>query len=59
MSVSSEDALVVHDVEGLAIIILVVIVRVSVVSRGVLELLLLPHNLGLGSFESLCHISNF
>ena len=56
--VSSEDSLIVHDIEGLTIVILVIIVGVGVVGGSVLELLLLANDLGLGTLKGLSHFSN-
>ena len=59
VSVTSEDTLVVHDVESLTIVVLIIIVGVGVVGARVLELLLGPHHLGLGTLKCLSHISNY
>ena len=57
--VSSEDTFIVHDIESLTVILFIVIVLVGVVSRGVLELVLLADHFGLGTLERLSHIFKF
>ena len=52
VSVTTEDALVIHNIHGLTAIIFIV---VALIGRLVLKLLLAPHHLGLGTLESLCH----
>ena len=56
MCVSSEDTFVVHDVESLAVIVLIIVIFVGVVGSGVLELLLGADHFGLRTLKRLSHI---
>ena len=58
MCISSEDTLVIHDVKGLSIIFLIIIVRESVVAL-ILELVLLADHFRLRSLERLSHNFKF
>ena len=57
--VSAEDSLVIHDVESLAVVLLVIIVGVGVVGGRVLELLFLAHHFRLSTLERLSHNFKF
>ena len=58
MCISSEDTLVVHNVEGLSVILFIVIVRESVIVC-ILELVLGADHLRLRSLERLSHNFKF
>lgn len=55
MSVSTEDAFVIHDIESLTIIIVIIVIRERVIGRAVLEFLFLAHDFGLSTLEGLSH----
>ena len=57
--VATEHSLVIHDVESLAVILLVIVVGVRVVGGRVLELLFLAHHFRLSTLERLSHNFKF
>ena len=60
VSVSPEHTLVVHNVEGLAVILLIIVVGVCVIAGvALLEFVLLADDLGLGTLKRLGHIFKF
>ena len=59
VGVATEHSLVIHDVESLAVILLVIVVGVRVVGGRVLELLFLAHHFRLSTLERLSHNFKF